>query len=303
MFIGHSKQINFLKDSIEAGKVSQAYIFSGPEDIGKFYLAKIFSEALINDDVNILNSIESNKENQNQNIEILSPEVIEKRGVVKTREIDVQKVREVQKNLALFPAMGKYRVLIINDAHRLTIASQNALLKNLEEPNSSAIIILVTHEDGKILKTIKSRCHKINFNLVSLEEIKNGFKDGVAKELLEKITIFSMGKPGEVQKMIENNDRLKDKEEAVRDLNNLREMPVFKKFDLAQEYSKNVMDTRRRLEFWIWMLRVHIFRNLENGAGIEKKYQAIDKIREVLIKIKNPSFNVRLILENLFLNL
>ncbi|KKP81459.1 MAG: hypothetical protein UR83_C0076G0010, partial [Candidatus Moranbacteria bacterium GW2011_GWF2_35_54] len=43
MFIGHKKQIKFLKDLIEAGKVSQAYIFSGPEDIGKFCLAKMFS--------------------------------------------------------------------------------------------------------------------------------------------------------------------------------------------------------------------------------------------------------------------
>lgn len=303
MFIGHKQQIKFLKDSIRAGRVSQAYIFSGPENIGKFYLAKVFSRALIEDSPDALDDFKNEEENKNQNIEIIAPEIIEKKGIVKTREIDVKKVREAQNNLALFPTIGSYRVLIINDAHRLTTASQNALLKNLEEPNSSAIIILITHEDGKLLKTIKSRCQKINFNLVSLDEIKNGFKDSVENEILEKITIFSMGKPGEMQKMIADKNSFKDKELAIRDLNKLRGMPVFEKFDLAQNYSKDTTKARKYLEFWIWMLRVQIFKNLGNETGIDKKYQAIDKIREALIKIKNPSFNARLILENLFLNL
>ena len=303
MFIGHKKQVNFLKDLIRVGKISQSYIFSGPENVGKLYLAKIFSEALIKNDLTILDNSEIDKENKNQNVEILVPEVIVKKGITKTREIDVEKVRDSLKNLALFPDKGKYRILIINDANRLTTASQNALLKNLEEPNSSSIIILVTNQDGKILKTIKSRCQKINFNLVALEEIKNGFREKLSADLLEKTTIFSMGKPGEFQKMIDNKDWMEKKENSISDLNSLKEMPVFKKFELAQEYSKNIMETRRNLEFWVWMLRIYIFRNLNDAKNIEKRYQMINKINEVLSKIGNPSFNVRLILENLFLNL
>ncbi|HBI17625.1 MAG TPA: hypothetical protein DDY52_05815 [Candidatus Moranbacteria bacterium] len=303
MFIGHKKQVNFLKDLIRVGKVSQSYIFSGPENVGKLYLAKIFSEALTKNDLVILDNLAINEENKNQNIEIVAPEVIVKKGITKTREIDVEKVRDSLKNLALFPDKGKYRILIINDAHRLTTTAQNALLKNLEEPNSSSIIILVTHQDGKILKTIKSRCQKINFNLVALEEIKNGFREKLSADLLEKATIFSMGKPGEFQKMIDNKDWMEKKENSISDLNNLREMPVFKKFELAQEYSKNIMEARKNLEFWVWMLRIYIFRNLNDTRNVEKRYQMINKINEVLSKIGNPSFNVRLILENLFLNL
>lgn len=303
MFIGHKKQINFLEDLLGKNKISQSYLFSGPESIGKFSLAKLFAQAIVSENKNL--SLDSNlyAENKNPDIEILVPEIVEKKGIIKIKSFEVDRVRLAQKNLSLYPANGKWRVLVINDAHLLNLASQNTLLKTLEEPNSASIIILVTHEDGKILKTVKSRCQKINFNLVSLEEIKNGFKNKLASELLEKITIFSMGKPGEVQKMIKDKDKLISRELSIADLNGLRNMPVFKKFDLAQEYSKNVMETTKRLEFWIWMLRVHIFKNLDNEVGIVKKYQAINKIREVLIKIKNPSFNVRLILENLFLNL
>ena len=303
MFIGHKKQINFLKDSLRAGKISQAYLFSGPESVGKFSLAKIFSVALTVNNPSFLDDLKIEDENKNQDVEILSPEIIEKKGIIKAKDIDVEKVRIAQKNLALFPAMGKYRVLIINDAHRLTVASQNSLLKTLEEPNSSAIIILVTHEDGKILKTIKSRCQKINFNLASLEEIKGGLAKQIAEETLEKVTIFSMGKPGEAKKIIENVNSLKEREKIIKELARLKMMPVFEKMDLAQEYSKNLMQAREKLEFWIWMLRVQTFRNLNDKKNVQKNYRAINKISDTLLKIKNPSFNNRLILENLFLDL
>jgi DNA polymerase-3 subunit delta' len=233
----------------------------------------------------------------------LAPEIIEKKGVIKIRDIDVEKVRIAQKNLALFPAVGKHRVLIIDDAHRLTISAQNALLKTLEEPSSAAIIIIVTHEESRILRTIKSRCQKLFFNLVSLEEIKNGFRDEVGGSFLEKATIFSMGKPGEVKKIIDDIGNLKKKEEIANDLSRLRMLSVAEKLDLAQEYSKNLMEAREKLEFWIWMLRLQIFKNLSSKDNIVKNYIVVNKINQALIKIKNPSLNSRLVLENLFLSL
>ncbi|MDX9913431.1 MAG: AAA family ATPase [Candidatus Moranbacteria bacterium] len=303
MFIGHKKQIKFLEDSLRVGKITQSYIFSGPENIGKLFLAKMFAATLIKNSHNILDNLDVAGENKNQDIEVLTPEIIEKKGVIKIKDIDVEKVRIAQKNLALFPAVGKHRVLIIDDAHRLTISAQNALLKTLEEPSSAAIIILVTHEESRILRTIKSRCQKLSFNLVSLEEIKNGFRDKVEGNFLEKATIFSMGKPGEAKKIIDNMDNLKNKEEIANDLSKMRMLSVAEKLDLAQEYSKNLMQTREKLEFWIWMLRLQIFRNLNNKDNVVKNYLIVDKINQALLKIKNPSLNSRLILENLFLSL
>lgn len=303
MFIGHRKQIKFLEDSLHVGKITQSYIFSGPENIGKFFLAKMFAVALTKNTQSILDNLDASGENKNQDIEVLAPEVIEKKGIVKIKDIDVERVRMAQKNLALFPAVGEHRVLIINDAHRLTISAQNALLKTLEEPNSAAIIILITHEEGRILKTIKSRCQKIAFNLVSLEEIKNGFKDEAEGEFLEKATIFSMGKPGEVRKAIDKANGLKNKEDMANDLARLRMLSTAEKLDLAQEYAKDLMQARERLEFWIWMLRLQIFRNLSNRDNIAKNYLVVDKINQALLKMKNPSLNSRLILENLFLSL
>lgn len=303
MFIGHKKQLKFLTDMLLADKISQAYLFSGPESIGKFFLARAFALALVKKDAKLLSERMVNAENKNQDIEIISPEIIEKKGVIKTKDIDVEKIRIAQRNLALFPAVGSYRVLIINDAHRLTGTAQNALLKTLEEPNNASIIILVTSEDGKILKTVKSRCQKINFNLVALEDIKEGFKNELNNALLEKVAIFSMGKPGEAKKIIQDPLKIEEQEQTMKELASLRSMTIGEKFDLAEVYSKNLNQTKRRLEFWIWMIRVQAYRNLKEINKIENNYTIIDKIDVALKKMKNPSFNSRLILENLFLNL
>lgn len=303
MFVGHKNQIKFLRDALNDQSTSQAYIFSGPESVGKFLLAKMFALGLMKGEFDIEGNFNFFQEEQVLNMDILAPEAIEKKGVIKFRDIDVDRIREAQKKLALFPSEGNKRVLIINDAHRLTIASQNALLKSLEEPNSSSVIILVTHKEGKVLKTIKSRCQRINFNLVSFDEIKIGFGKEIDPENLEKITIFSMGKPGEVRKILENKDLIGQREMLLREFNALSQMGINDKFNLAQDLSKNIKLAIEKLEFWIWIIRVQSYGNIRDNEMLLKNYTVIKKIEEVLNKIKNPSFNNRLILENLFLNL
>lgn len=303
MVIGHKKQIESLNNSLGREKVSQAYIFSGPERLGKFLIAKIFAWSLIEGKTDLVDGFIKAQSKDNVDLEILNPEIIEKKGVTKIKDIDVDRVREAQKNLALFPASGKKRVLIINDAHRLNISAQNALLKALEEPNSSSVIIMITHREGKILKTIKSRCQRINFNLVPFDEIRNFFDGKIDGSTLDKVTIFSMGKPGEAKIMIENVELITEKEEAFKELKSLSQMSISKKFDLAQEFSKNIGKTISRMEFWIWMMRFYSYRNISNKDSLETNYKAIGLIEDALTKIKKTGLNNRLILENLFLNL
>jgi len=302
MFIGHKKQLKFLEDVASSGRATQVYLFSGPERVGKFTLAQMFAKSQI--DLESKNLEECYLDVKPRiDLEILVPEIVEKKGVRKTKDIEVEKVREAQKRLALFPSEGKKRVLIINDAHRLTVSSQNALLKNLEEPNSSSMIILVIHNENKILKTIKSRCQKINFNLVALDEIRNGFAGKISQTILEKAVFFSMGKPGEAAQYVNKQDLLDTREKYLKDLNLLSMMNVTEKFDLAQEYSKDVNKIKEVLEFWIWMMRAQAYKNIKNENSLSKSYQIIEKMETVLGKIKNGRFNNRLILENLFLSL
>jgi hypothetical protein len=138
---------------------------------------------------------------------------------------------------------------------------------------------------------------------VSFDEIKLGFKDKIKESLLEKMTVFSMGKPGEVSRILENEDLISQKDLMLKELNSLASMNINTKFDLAQSFSKNINQTTKKLEFWIWIIRVQSYRNINNTGLLINNYKIMTKIEEALNKIKNPSFNSRLILENLFLSL
>ena len=287
---------------MQSEKIPQSYLFVGPESIGKFTIAKLFADALIFGESK-LNSTRLSKVENNQDLEILLPEIIEKKGIIKIRDFETKRVREAQKNLTLFPAIGKYRVLIINDAQKLNVTAQNSLLKTLEEPNETSVIILVTNQEEKILGTIKSRCRKTIFNLVGLEDIKSGFKDKVSGELLDKLAIYSIGKPGEAKRMAENESVTKERNEMIEDLKKIVAMNITEKISLAEQYSKNLPETLKRIELWMWFLRIQAYRNLGDEINLKKYYRIIDRLEEVLEELKKTGLNSRLILENLLLNL
>lgn len=300
MFIGNKKAVKLLERIIKGKKIAQAHIFSGPESVGKFALAKIFSRAIINDHSfsSMLGSVEENSEKETLPLDlvILEPEVEEKKGIKKEKKIEIERIREIQKELALYPYQGKYKVLIINNAHKMTENSQNALLKILEEPNPTTIIILVTHEEGRILPTIRSRCQKVTFNLVSPDEIKEkipSISKGIGSEEIMK---FSLGRPGLARKIAESKDDLNFRREALEKLKSLSKAGVNQRLKIAEKLAKNISETTAVLELWIWALHVPALENV-------KLFKIIGKMEESLDDIKNTNANARLILENLLLNL
>jgi DNA polymerase-3 subunit delta' len=143
---GHKKQIEFLGKSIESGSLSHAYIFSGPSFVGKKTVAREFAK----------NLLESGPGN-------FHPDFLE---VTNDEAIKIDQVRELIYKLSLRPYSAKYKVALIDNAETMTVEAQNALLKVLEEPKSYTIIILVTSNTGKLLRTISSRAQKINFGPV-----------------------------------------------------------------------------------------------------------------------------------------
>ncbi|HFC76856.1 MAG TPA: DNA polymerase III subunit delta' [Candidatus Moranbacteria bacterium] len=306
MVIGHKKQIKLLEKILQSNDIPQSYLFIGPKGVGKFFVANLFAKSLIEGFAN--QNLKMSAENflqkkQNIDLEILQPEIIEKKGVIKIKNIEVEKVREAQKNLSLFPAIGKFRVLIIDDAQKLNLASQNTLLKTLEEPNKTSIIILVVNEEEKILNTIISRCRKINFNLVGLDEIKDGLKKEENNNNLDKVAIYSMGRPGEAKYLLQNKNILKEKDIVIQELRKIGTMNNVEKFELAEKYAKNLPETLKKMELWVWFLRIQAYKNIGENQKLKLYYNIISKMEDTLKKIKKIGLNNRLILENLFLEL
>ena len=168
---GQDRAILFLKGTLTSSRVAHAYIFFGPEGIGKKLAALNFAKAL-NCASNAFsepcdNCISCKKiDNMNHpDIFLLEPE---KEGV----SLKIEKIRELIKNIALKAYEGKRKVYIINDAHLATQEAQNALLKTLEEPPSASVVILITDKIGSLYSTIRSRAQVVKFFPLKVDAVK-----------------------------------------------------------------------------------------------------------------------------------
>ena len=169
---GQHSAISYLKAGLESGRISHAYIFSGPDGVGKRITAINFAKALNCDDIKSGEScdqcpsckkIDSSK---HPDIYILSPE--EEGGSIK-----IEDVRAVIKDVYLKPFEAKRKVYIIEAAQKLKHEAANALLKTLEEPPADSVIILLTENIKALLHTIVSRSQIVKFFPLKLKEVQN----------------------------------------------------------------------------------------------------------------------------------
>jgi len=283
MIIGHQKILNFLDRSIEKNTVSQAYLFSGPEHLGKFTVAIDFAQKLTGSDKKI-----------NPDIAIVAPETDEKKGVIKKKDIKVEQIRELQKELSLTPSGGKMKVAIIDDAERLTISSQNALLKTLEEPNGKTVIVLICHNQEKIIPTIKSRCVTKNFYPVSKGDLRENVAFG---ENIDSIIFWAAGRPGLAIELSRHPEKLERFSEYGKDFETASRGNVAEKFSLAESLAKDAGKLSEELRFWTVLLREKLF----FGNDRVKKLGLIENVEESLRLVSETNSNPRVILENLFL--
>lgn len=301
MIIGHQKIINFLDKSIEKNRLAGAYLFCGPENVGKFTVALNFAKRLTGNDSKNINPHNQNfGVGINPDIIIITPETEEKNGITKKKDIKIEKIRELQHSLSLSAYFGKYKVAIIDGAEYLTISAQNALLKILEEPAENCVLILIAHNPEKILPTIKSRCVIKKFGLVKQAEISAMIAE---EENKEDIIFWSLGRPGKAIIFQKEKKQLSDCQKTVRSLKEILQKNLNDKFILAEELSKNPAGLIYRLEFWLIIFRKNILgeNNFLNITS-EKALDLIGQIEKTILCLKETNANSRLALENLFLN-
>jgi DNA polymerase-3 subunit delta' len=290
--IGHQKIINILTAGLENNNITHAYLFTGPKSLGKFMIAKMFALALIEGNKKLVNPMTVGV---NLDLIILKPEIEEKDGIVKEKDIPIEAVRDIQAQLALFPQAGLKRGLIVDGAEFLTQGAQNALLKTLEEPNSTSVIILVVHDESLLLSTIKSRCQGMRFSLVDQEDLQQAAGE---RENQQELVSLSAGRPGILLKMKEDREFFEDRKSMRETLERAVGGGLNEKFSLAQEFSKNVPRAEEHLEFWLALLR-----ETANKYGWGSVARQMEAIGDALETIRQTNANVRLVLENLFINL
>jgi DNA polymerase-3 subunit gamma/tau len=190
--IGQSHIVSTLKNAIQKNRLPHAYLFAGPRGVGKTSTARILAKALNCKDgptVNPCLKCSACKEIS----EARSLDVIEIDGA-SNRGID--EIRVLRENVKFSPAMGKFKIYIIDEVHMLTQEAFNALLKTLEEPPEFVKFIFATTQPNKVIPTILSRCQRFDFRRIPAMEITAQLERIIAKEdiLVDKEVLFAIAK-------------------------------------------------------------------------------------------------------------
>jgi DNA polymerase III subunit delta' len=206
--IGHEKQVETLRQSLVNGRLHHAYLFIGPDGVGKRTLAVALAQAihcmeLESDFCGGCGACRAVQKGNHADVRFLEP-------LSNKRDISIQQVRELEKALSLRSFSGRQKVAIIDPATSMNWSAQNALLKTLEEPPQGCVLMLVASNVGGLLPTVRSRALAFSFAPLPRQLIVSYLisRKDKTKEQAQCLAALAMGSLGtaskiETEKLIE----------------------------------------------------------------------------------------------------
>jgi len=229
--IGQERALVPLRRALETGQINHAYLFIGPGGIGKHTTAAAFARALIlMDDAPGQAYIEDN----------VHPDLMVVEKVENKTLIGIEQINQVMEPwLALKPYRASRRVVIVKEAHLLSLPAANALLKTLEEPPGHAVIIMLSDEPS-LLETIVSRCQVIGFSPLLEASIKDLLIDrGIDETDATQLASMGQGSIAAALHLAEEDDREQLWNVARSILNELSVGQEIEVFKCAESMEKN----------------------------------------------------------------
>lgn len=181
--IGQEHVTRTLKNAIEQGRIAHGYIFSGHRGIGKTTVARILAMALncrssdkpVPEPCGVCDSCMEIR--AGNSVDVIEIDAATNRGI--------DEIRELREAARYRPARDRFKIYILDEAHQITDAAFNALLKTLEEPPGHVVFMLATTQPEDIPQTIRSRCQHFSFRAVKFEQIVTQLRDLCAREKIQ----------------------------------------------------------------------------------------------------------------------
>ena len=319
--VGHEQIIDHLQRAIELNKVSHAYLFCAEVGAGKKLLAGIFAQTLqcekggVNPCMECHSCIQAAGKNQPDIIWVTHE---------KPNSIGVEDIRtQVNGDIQVKPYGSPYKIYIIDEAEKMTVQAQNALLKTIEEPPAYGVLILLAESADRLLPTILSRCVTLNLKPVADEKIR--------KYLMEQLQVpdykadlslaFAQGNVGRAVKLATSENFNEIKDAALHLLQHIHEMELYEIISALKQITDYRMDINDYLDIlMVWYRDVLLFKatkdmnplifkehiNYIRQQADKSSYEGIETILEQLDKTKarlKANVNFELAMELLLLTI
>lgn len=259
--IGQQQIKEHLQNALSAGKVSHAYIINGEKSSGKEFIARIFAMALQceREGTEPCQECHSCRQALSDN----HPDIIfvthEKPNSVSVDDIRTQ----INGDVSIKPYSRPYKVYIVNEAEKMTIQAQNAILKTLEEPPEYVVILLLTTNVNSMLSTILSRCVVLNMKPVA-DELVRGFlmRQMMVPDYKAEICVaFARGNIGKAKALASSEDFENVKSEALSLLKYINDMELSEITAAIKKINEYKLEINDYLDiFSVWYRDVLLFK-------------------------------------------
>ena len=319
--IGHEQIKEHLQNAITMDKISHAYIINGPDKSGKKMLAEAFAMALQCETGGTDGCMEchSCKQAMNHN----QPDIIYV-SHEKPNTISVDDIRsQVNNDIGIKPYSSKYKIYIVDEAEKMNVQAQNALLKTIEEPPAYAVILLLTTNADTFLPTILSRCVTLNIKVVPDEKInKFLMKEYQIPDYQADVCVaFAQGNVGKAIQLAVSSDFNELKAAVLQLMKRLDDIEIYEMGAAIKQINEYKLTINDYFDLMmIWYRDILLFKATGDVNGLifkdevydikrqaeKSSYRGIENILEALHKAQirlNANVNFDLVIELLLLTI
>jgi DNA polymerase III subunit delta' len=253
--IGHDWAVQLLSAAIRNNRVGHAYLLTGPSQIGKAALARVFAQALncerpmVERPCGECRACRLIAEDRHPDVHLLLPE-ISARG---KPTVKVDQIRDLQRQLQLSTLEGRYRVAILEQFDAANPSAANAFLKTLEEPPPSVVLLLTARDSDSLLPTISSRCRTINLRPLAAETIEQSLMTqlGIAPDQALLLAHLADGRPGWAIEAGVDEAILQRRLQQLAQLRDALDGRRVRRFSLAEKLSSKPEELPQLLRTWL----------------------------------------------------
>ena len=255
--LGHEWAVSVLKQHVAGGGFRHAYLFTGPQGVGRRTMALRLAQALNCPQPSAPGEPcrQCRTCQQIENMQHPDLAVVQAEQVGGTLKVD--QIRELQHSLSLAPYQANYRVALLLRFEEAHVSAQNALLKTLEEPPDKVVLLVTAESAESLLPTVASRCELLRLRPLPLEMVQAGLQErwGMPAEEARLLAHLSGGRPGNALRLYQSPELLEQRQIWLDDLHQLLRSNRVQRFAYADKLSRDKEKRRDALQAWLSLWR------------------------------------------------